>query len=261
MRVQVLISCMFDEDYSVVKRTNLQSDAVVVNQCDADSKNLLEFTNNKGEVCRIIYINTTERGLSRSRNMAIKNSEGDICLLCDDDEVLDDDYVEKITNVYNRYPNLDVIAFKLRNHDKKYPVHSLKIGYLGCARISSVQISFKKTKKISNCSFREDMGAGTGNGAGEENKFLIDLLKKKAKMRYFPIEIGMLLPQTKSSWFNGYTPKFHADRGWAARQIYGCFMGFVFLCYSVFFRMKSYDKDNSLFSIFKWTFKGFLEKR
>ena len=193
--------------------------------------------------------------------MAIKNSDGDICLLCDDDEVLDDNYVEKILNAYEQNPSLDVIAFKFRNHNKFYPSKPIKIGLWQCARISSIQVSFKKTEKIGKSPFREDMGAGSGNGAGEENKFLVDLLKRKAKMYYYPIEIGTLLPKSESSWFKGFTPKFHSDRGWTARQIYGWLGGFVFLSYSLLFRIKSYDKENSWFNIVRWTLKGFLERR
>lgn len=261
MNVQVLISCMFDSNHSIIKRTNLQSDAIVVNQCDNNSIETIGFYNRKGERCKVIYINTTERGLSKSRNLAISHSYCGICLICDDDEVLDDDYVEKISTVYEQDNSLDVVAFKFRNHPKKYPLELQKIGLWKCARISSIQITFKRSSKIGNKPFREDMGAGSGNGAGEENKFLVDLLKKKARIYYYPIEIGTLLAQNESTWFNGYTRKYHIDRGWATRQIYGFFYGVIYMSYSLLFRIKCYDKVNSWFRIFKWTLKGFFERR
>lgn len=95
MIINTLISCMHETDHSIVKRSNVQSDVVVVNQCDRNSIEEFDFTNNTGEKCHCKYINTTERGLSCSRNMAIQNGWGDICLICDDDEHLSDDYPEK----------------------------------------------------------------------------------------------------------------------------------------------------------------------
>lgn len=90
--VTTLISCMYEKNANIIARSNIQTDVVVVNQCDYDSIEEFEFKNKKGVTCRAKFINTTERGLSRSRNMAIANSWGDICYMCDDDELLADDY-------------------------------------------------------------------------------------------------------------------------------------------------------------------------
>lgn len=261
MRVEVLISCMFDVDHAVVKRTNIQSDAIVVNQCDFDNIEVFHIINKLGEVCCIKYINTTERGLSKSRNMAIRNSSADICLLCDDDEVLDDDYVKKILNVYSNNQDYDLVAFKLKNISRIFSDKPHRIGLWQCARVSSVQISFKRSELILSNPFREDMGAGSGNGAGEENRFLVELWKNKVRMYFVPIEIGTLLQNSNSSWFFGYTSKYHRDRGWAARQIYGCIGGIIYLTYSLLFRIKKYDKENSWSKIVWWTIKGYLENR
>lgn len=37
MTLNILISCMHQKDASIIKRSNVQSDVVVVNQCDHDS--------------------------------------------------------------------------------------------------------------------------------------------------------------------------------------------------------------------------------
>lgn len=261
MKLQVLISCMFDVDCSIVKRSNIQSDAIVVNQCDIDSVKSFDFINNFGKSCHVKYINTTQRGLSKSRNMAIRNADADICLLCDDDEILDNDYAEKIINIYLSNPTYDLIAFKVRNLKKDYPMQPQKIGLWQCAKISSVQISFKRSQLILSNLFNENMGSGSGNGAGEENKFLVDLWKKGSKMVLYPIDIGMLLENSSSSWFYGYTSKYHRDRGWAAKQIYGYIAGIIYLSYSLIFRIKKYDKENSWIKIVWWTIRGFFEYR
>lgn len=56
--------------------------------------------------------------------MAIKMAKGDICLICDDDERLADDYVNKIIGAYRRHPNADIIAF---NYEDKNPRASRKL--------------------------------------------------------------------------------------------------------------------------------------
>ena len=79
MTFNILISCMHQKDASIIERTGVQSDVVVINQCDHNSIEEFDFINRKGEKCHAKFICTTERGLSRSSNMAIRYAEGDIC--------------------------------------------------------------------------------------------------------------------------------------------------------------------------------------
>ena len=67
--VEVLMSCMHQDGFDIAYRTKIDSDVLIVNQCDKDAYE--EITVN-GHTWRMIY--TTERGLARSRNMALENS-------------------------------------------------------------------------------------------------------------------------------------------------------------------------------------------
>ena len=87
----ILISCMKQMNREIITRSNVKSNCVIINQCDEDSKEEISVDNNK--IC--FWINSAERGLSKSRNMAIHNSKADICLIADDDEIFNDD-IEKI---------------------------------------------------------------------------------------------------------------------------------------------------------------------
>ena len=84
MTLEVLVSCMHQTNFDIVKNSCINTDVLIVNQCNVDD--YLERNNNSGFVERMIC--TRERGLSRSRNAAIEHARGDICLICDDDEVL-----------------------------------------------------------------------------------------------------------------------------------------------------------------------------
>ena len=65
MSVELLISCMHQKDFSVAEQMNIQSRALMINQCDTEG---MDETEINGYPVRMI--STAERGLSRSRNMA-----------------------------------------------------------------------------------------------------------------------------------------------------------------------------------------------
>ncbi|MBP6183226.1 glycosyltransferase family A protein, partial [Flavobacterium sp.] len=56
-------------------------------------------------------INSFEKGLSRSRNLALKNANGKIVLIADDDVVYKKDFDSAIVQAHNQYDNKTVISF------------------------------------------------------------------------------------------------------------------------------------------------------
>ena len=233
MKVIVLISCMHQKDASIIERTNVQTDVVVVNQCDEDSVSDFDFTNKQGSTCHAKVINTTERGLSRSRNMAISNAWGDVCLLCEDDDWLEDDYEEKIAVSYVKYSEKDAILFIVNRNDipggKKYPAEEGKVGFKQILQSSSVQVTFMRQNIArANIQFDVLLGSGSGNGGGEDNKFLLDIRKAKLKIYYLPVCIGTV-QAGESRWFKGFTKQYMIDRGWTSRRSLGTIPGFIYI--------------------------------
>ena len=86
LSLEVLVSCMYELDETIVERSQITSDVLLINQCDC--KNMQE--KNAGTQ-RIRRFDTKQRGISRSRNMAIEHADNDLCLLCDDDELFEND--------------------------------------------------------------------------------------------------------------------------------------------------------------------------
>ena len=259
--VTTLISCMYEKNANIIARSNIQTDVVVVNQCDYDSIEEFEFKNKKGVTCRAKFINTTERGLSRSRNMAIANSWGDICYMCDDDELLADDYEQKMIEAYERHPQCSIIVFSLIRKNHTYPIIEQKIGLKEILRTSSVQTTFKRADIIShNILFDEKMGSGTGNGGGEENKFLMDCKRVGLKLWYVP-QVVAEVKSEDSQWFQGFTEQYFRNFAWASRRIMGPILGGLYTIYWIIFRRKKYKPDLTLFEISKACFKGYFEKR
>ena len=264
MTLTVLISCMHEKDHSIIARSNVQTDVVVVNQCDQNSVEEFDFVNKKGRSCHVKFINTTERGLSKSRNMAIENAWGDVCQICDDDETLPDEYEDIILNAYAENPNAGVITFALNRLDveKSYPVARMSLGLKEILRTSSQQVTFLRVLlRKAGVRFDEKMGSGTGNGGGEENHFLLDCKKAGFKMIYVP-QVIATVNKGESKWFKGYTEKYFRDAGWCAHRILGFCMGYAFLLYNAFHHRKSYTSDGiSFFGVLKSMTQGFFEIR
>ena len=263
MTLTLLIACMHEKDTSIIERSNVQTDVVVVNQCDHDSIKEFDFVNKKGQTCHAKFICTTERGLSRSRNMAIRNAWGDVCLICDDDEYMEDDYEYTILSAYQAHSNSIVNTFSLirKDCDRKYPAKSKRLGFIDTLHTNSLQISFDRQIVLDNkITFDEMMGSGTGNGGGEENHFMIDCYKTGGPMYYTPINIATVLPG-ESQYFHGYDKKWCTNFGWSSRRLLGPFLGALYILH---FAVKNHDKYNEYVTIVQMltsAFKGFLENR
>jgi glycosyltransferase involved in cell wall biosynthesis len=149
---------------------------VVVNQCDREGRETFAYNGN-----RILWIDTTERGLSKSRNMAIANATADICMLADDDMEYRSDYQTTVLDAFHRLDG-DVISFQVRGIEKpfkNYSAQEKKVDFLQSMKLASVEIAFRRAmfveKKIR---FDELIGAGTEFLLGEENAMLAQCLKK-----------------------------------------------------------------------------------
>lgn len=250
MKIDVLISCMHQHDLSIVERSALTGSAVIVNQCD-------ESGYRQTDDGRVRMTMTTQRGLSRSRNMAIELSDADVCLISDDDEVYTDGYEELLTQSYAEHPEADVVLFQVGNIGKTYRDRAFRVGYLGALRFASIQISFRRESIVkAGIRFDEKMGSGTGNGSGEEIKFLIDCLKHGLRLVYVPRQIASLNHDSESQWFHGFTNQYFVNRGWATARYMGKFYATLYATYYALRKYPIYRADNNVLSAFVNLMKG-----
>lgn len=237
-RVEVLISAMHQNDFSIFQRTQIKTDALMINQCDEVGE--LEKNTEYG-FQRII--STTERGLSRSRNLAIQNAKSEICLLCDDDEMFYKGYARKIENAYDRHPDADLICFQIKREGKKYPGKEYRVNYLKSLRISSWQLSMKVDSILrAGIRFDTDFGSGTPLGSGEENIFMFDCLKAGLKIYYVPVCIGKV-EQKQSNWFHGFTDQYFFNRGRIIRRMMGTGIGTFYGLYFIITKFPRYKNQ------------------
>jgi len=211
LKLQLLISTMCQNDSELIKRMNVNSAAVVINQGSDESVREISAGPNK-----VTWINSTDRGLSKSRNHAIRHATADICLLADDDEVFANNCESIILEQFSRNPEYDIIVFQVEGIEKKFKDYYPKersLGFLYSMKVSSVEIAFRLNRiKEKGIKFNELFGAGAKYSAGEENIFLFDCLRRGMKIKYVPVKIADL-HIGDSTWFKGYTEKYFIDKG------------------------------------------------
>jgi glycosyltransferase involved in cell wall biosynthesis len=256
MKLEILMSCMHQTDDALFGRSNITGDVLMVNQCDREEQ--LSYPTRHG-TGRILC--TQSRGLTKSRNMAIQAATGDICLLCDDDEQFVPDYERRILDAYEQLPQADVIIFKMVNRPPSFPDRVMRLKFPKTMKVSSWQISFRRDSLLSSgVRFDELLGAGTGNGAEEELKFLRDCQKANLNIYYAPVEIASV-GQTVSTWFDGFTEEFFLNRGATTRYILGLPLAFLYGIYYVLKKRSMYTKNLTMLQAMKAILKGMAENK
>ena len=114
MRVQVLASVMNENPGELARRMRLESEAVVINQCDRLGYEELTYGG-----YRLRFYSFPERGVGRSRNEAIMRADGDICLFSDGDIVYEPGYAEAIAAEFERRQDADMILFNVTVEERR----------------------------------------------------------------------------------------------------------------------------------------------
>lgn len=219
MRLEVLVSTMHKNSIDFYKKLNIKSDCIIINQTDKEAYEELMDGDNK-----IRMISTTTRGLGKSRNLGLLNSKADIILLCDDDEVFEDDYVEKIKSEFDKYQDTDFFVMKTIIYQDGKQIIKVKedkeLKLYNSLKYGSVHFAFKRAKiEKYNISFSTFFGAGTENGSGEDSIFISDAIKNSLKVRSSTKLIAKVY-NDDSTWFKGYDEKFFFDKGMLARALF-----------------------------------------
>ena len=132
MRVQVLASVMNQSFETISGKMQLDSDAVIINQCDRLG---VEEKENNGHLLR--FYSFPERGIGRSRNEAILRADGDICLFSDEDIVYEPGYAEKISEEFEKNPDADMILFNVTVEEERRTYHiseRKRVHWYNCGR-------------------------------------------------------------------------------------------------------------------------------
>lgn len=203
---------MHRTNHEILKEMNLQTDAIIINQCDQDKSETLDF---RGKSVHFYHLN--ERGVGRSRNTALIKASADICLFADEDMIYVDGYSEMIIEEFNNYPDADVLIFSLESLNKDKPLSTIRksgsVGRKQAMRYGCARIAFRRNSILKqNIWFSLLFGGGAKYSSGEDTIFLQDCLKRGLKI-YSSTKKIAYVKQEESTWFRGYNEKLFYDKG------------------------------------------------
>lgn len=253
MSLEILISAMNQDGLGLVDKCNIHSDCLIINQCNKN-----EVISDIREYGTVRMISTLERGLSKSRNMALNNSNADICVLCDDDVVYHAGYEEIILNAFQKTPDADVLVFNINSinteirKQEAYFKHTARIPWY--KSYSSVHIAFKREKILkAGLQFDEKFGAGSGMySMAEDSLFFAGIHKQGLKAYTYPAVIADLYCE-KSSWFKGFNEKYFYDTGAFLHAAYPRLMYVMSFYYPMRLRQNT---DLGKKQALKWVWNG-----
>ncbi|ANX00209.1 hypothetical protein CSTERLE_00680 [Thermoclostridium stercorarium subsp. leptospartum DSM 9219] len=247
MSVQVLIATMNQTDHSLLKKMNIQSDAIVSNQCDFNK--IEEFTYNG---YNIKFISFAEKGVGLNRNNALMRADADYCLFADDDLVYVDGYPQIVENEFKKHPNADVLIFNLIEQERKKSTISkeFKVNWFNFMRFGTSRIAIRtKSIHFNGIFFNLYFGGGAKYSFGEDTLFLASCLKKKLKIIAVPVYIARLTNERPSTWFRGYTDQYFYDKGVLFYQISKRYC--KFLCLQDVIRHRKLYSNGGMWDNFK----------
>jgi glycosyltransferase involved in cell wall biosynthesis len=183
MRLEILISTMNRSSLSFLYKMFPDNrlggyDILIINQTEPGR--VL-----KSELDGIRIINSFEKGLSLSRNLALKNATGDICLIADDDVEYISGFDAEVLSAFSKFKLSSIILFKIATFDsREYKDYTKGSKRLTRRRdiidSSSIEIAFRRSDIVKNhVNFNTLFGLGSCFSFGEEYLFLKKALKQK----------------------------------------------------------------------------------
>lgn len=220
MDIQTLIVTTEQNDHHLLEKMNIQTDAIVGNQCNRNEVEDFTFRGNN-----IRWLSFWERGVGLNRNNVFMRSTADICVFADDDMVFHLGYPETVRELFQKYPKADILLFNL---DEKNPrryknTKAVRIRKHNYGKYGAARLAMRRERvQMAGISFHLLFGGGAKYSSGEDSIFLYDCLKRGLRIWAVPVAIAMLQEERCSTWFQGYTEKFFYDKGVFFAQMYGC---------------------------------------
>lgn len=224
----------------LLDKMNINADCLVINQCD---KLDYEKTNYKEHHLEIISV--PERGISKSREVALNRCSGDIIILSDDDVRYYKGYEKIIKKVFDKHPEADMVCFKinrLNSDNRKNIKHSKfkRVHFYNGLRYGAINFVFRRRSIVKNNIHFHRMFGSSIYGSGEDTLFMIDALKKGLIVYSIDLAIGEVDMST-SSWFDGYNKRYFINRGALFEAISSKFA--YVLCMQFYIRHKELFDD------------------
>lgn len=259
MKVQTLVATMKQTDHTLLEKMNIQTDAIVGNQCDRNE--FTEFTHNGRNVK---WLSLNEKGVGLNRNNTLMRATEEIVLFADDDIVYCDGYEQVILDYYKTHPKADVVIFNMRvkrgGSEFETLVHKEKrVNKKSAAKYGTFCISARTEKlRFANIFFHLSFGGGTKYSCGEDTIFLQECLSKGLRVYTCKNLIGTV-DHGESTWFKGFTDKYFFDKGVLFYKISPFWSKQIALYHC--FKHRGMYKEYGWFNAYKQAIKGICSVR
>lgn len=240
MNIEVLLSIMNQRSEKQIeeftKNMGITGKVTIINQITDNS--IKKIMKEEGNLKIFSY---KEKGLSKSRNIALNKLTSDIGIISDDDVTYVQNYEDIIKRAYEKYIDADIIAFNVESGNIERPIRKQethKVNFITAMKIQSMQITLRNGIEIA---FDENFGAGSKYRFGEENIWLYDCLKSGKKIYYVNEKIGEAL-QRESTWYSKKDKEFMKCEGAVFYRISKKLYLLLILQYAI--RKRKEYKDN-----------------
>lgn len=219
MQIQTLVSCVNQDVRQLAEKMNLETDAIIINQCDENSYFEYQYEDHL-----IQCYSFKERGVGLSRNSALLRAKADIILFSDEDIVYEKGYATQIQKAFETHKDSDFLLFNIRVDESRatyFIEKETKISLFNSGRYPTYSFAIRREAVHKhNITFSLLFGGGAKYSNGEDSLFIKDCLKAGLKIKALPITLGeeQVRPST---WFHGYNDKYFYDRGVLYVYLYG----------------------------------------
>ncbi len=225
---------------------------LIVNQ--TSKRNILNSEN-----ANIRVINSFEKGLSKSRNLALKNATCDIVVIADDDLVYEKEFVNVIGDAFNKMPQAELITFKAMSFNGKpyrdYKTENFKHSVKSIKGVISWEIALNINKINNlNITFDEHFGLGGQFETAEEYLFAREVVDKGSHS-YFNNNFIVAHPELNSGMDLGSNRIVYA-RAALNYKLHNFLVYFWLPNYMLFLLRNKYIKFSELISKIKIGLKG-----
>ncbi|MBR3803061.1 MAG: glycosyltransferase [Clostridia bacterium] len=257
-KIEVLVACMNQHNDELYSTMNLQTDAILANQCDKYSYR--EYTQSDGNTVKLI--SSADRGVGKNRNKALLYATGEYVINADQDMIFEDGYAQKIEEALSKVPKADMIIFNLEylnrfTPGKKQTQKFKRLHLWNSMRYGTARAVIRRGAIEKKClSYSTLYGGGAKYCSGEDSLFIREAFRKGLKIYVAPTVIAKV-KQEESSWFTGFSDKYFIDKGILIANAFPV-LKHLFVYYFAFGK-RNVSKDHNFFKICKLMKQGFKQ--
>ena len=140
-------------------------------------------------------IRLDSRGVTRSRNEAIRQATGEVLVFGEENVEWIRDGLDEVVELFADNPRLAVFLGRAEDETgelrKRYPAFREPATVLNSARVGTIELAVRPAALIkAGVLFDENFGAGTENFLGDEYILVADANRAGLKCEYFPVTIS-----------------------------------------------------------------------